>query len=97
MVKGVFLQFLLPPHSTFFTPLHCVEIIQIQNFFWSVFSSIRTEYGPEKTPYLDTFHTLKMHPLFIIHTKSFLVESEILHFVSVHYRYNPEVATEDVL
>ena len=38
-----------------------------------------------------------MHPLFIIHSKSFLVESEILHFVSVHYRYNPEVATEDVL
>ena len=58
MVKGVFLQFLLPPHSTFFTPLHCVEIVQIQSFFWSVFSSIRTEYGPEKTPYLDRFHTV---------------------------------------
>ena len=58
MVKGVFLQFLLPPHSTFFTPLHCVEIVQIQSFFWSVFSRIRTKYGPEKTPYLDTLHTV---------------------------------------
>ena len=28
-------------------------------FFWSVFSRIRTEYGPEKTPYFDTFHTVK--------------------------------------
>ena len=27
-------------------------------FFWSVFSSIRTEYGPEKTPYLDTFYAV---------------------------------------
>ena len=39
-------------------------------FFWSVFSRIRTEYGeivfspnagkygPEKTPYLDTFHAV---------------------------------------
>ena len=27
-------------------------------FFWSVFSRIQTEYGPEKTPYLDTFHAV---------------------------------------
>ena len=37
-------------------------------FFWSIFFCIRTEfgdllqnkgkYGPEKTPYLDTFHTV---------------------------------------
>ena len=26
--------------------------------FWSVFSRIRTEYGPEKTAYLDTFHAM---------------------------------------
>ena len=25
-------------------------------FFWSVFSCTRTEYGLEKTPFLDTFH-----------------------------------------
>ena len=30
---------------------------QIRSYFWSVFSRIRTEYGPEKTPYLDKFHT----------------------------------------
>ena len=27
-------------------------------FFWSAFSFIRTEYGPEKTPYLDTFQAV---------------------------------------
>ena len=35
---------------------HCVKSVQIRSFFWSVFSRIWTEYGPEKTPYLDTFH-----------------------------------------
>ena len=35
---------------------HCVKSVQIRSFFCSVFSSIRTEYGPEKTSYLDTFH-----------------------------------------
>ena len=39
---------------------HCVKILQIRIFFWSVFSRIRTEYGPEKTPYLDTFHAVFM-------------------------------------
>ena len=38
--------------------LHCVKSVQIRRFFWSVFSRIRTEYGPEKTLYLDTFHTV---------------------------------------
>ena len=27
-------------------------------FFWSAFSCIWTEYGPEKTPYLDTFQAV---------------------------------------
>ena len=39
---------------------HCVKSIQIRSFFWSVFSRIRTEYGPEKTPYLDTFHAVSI-------------------------------------
>ena len=34
---------------------HCVNCVQIRSYFWSVFSCIRTEYGPEITPYLDTF------------------------------------------
>ena len=41
--------------------MHCVKSVQIQSFFWSLFSCIRTEYkkyGPEKTLYLDTFHTV---------------------------------------
>ena len=38
--------------------LHCVKSVQIWIFFWSLFFRIRTEYGPEKTPYLDTFHAV---------------------------------------
>ena len=53
---------------------HCVKCVQMQSFFSSVFSRIRTKdrdtkylsvfslnagkYGPEKTPYLDTFHAV---------------------------------------
>ena len=37
---------------------HCVKIVQIRRFFWSVFSRIWTEYEPEKTPYFDTFYTV---------------------------------------
>ena len=43
-----------------------VKSVQIRSIFWSVFSNIRTEYspntgkyGPENTPYLDTFHAVK--------------------------------------
>ena len=39
---------------------HCVKSVQIRSYFWSVFSCIRIEYGPEITPYLDTFHALKV-------------------------------------
>ena len=42
---------------------HCVKSVQIRSFFWSVFSRIRTEfdseYGREKAPDLDTFHTVE--------------------------------------
>ena len=51
--------------------LHCVKSVQIRSFFWSVFPEfgLNTEryrvfspnvgkYGPEKTPYLDTFHAV---------------------------------------
>ena len=53
---------------------YCVKSVQIKSFFWSVFSSIwtkygeiqylskfspnRGKYGPEKTPSLNTFHTV---------------------------------------
>ena len=53
---------------------HCVKSVQIRSFLWSVFFRIRIEYGdteylsvfnpnagnygPEKTPYLDTLHTV---------------------------------------
>ena len=32
------------------------KYVQIQSFFWSVFSPNATKKGPEKTTYLDTFH-----------------------------------------
>ena len=38
--------------------IHCVKIFQIRIYFWSAFSCIRTEYEPEVTPYLDTFHAV---------------------------------------
>ena len=43
--------------------VHCVKSVQIRNFFWSVFSRIRTECGLEKTPYLNTFHSV----IFYVH------------------------------
>ena len=38
--------------------IHCVKTVQIRSYFWSVFSCIWTEYGPEITPYLDIFHAV---------------------------------------
>ena len=38
--------------------MHYLKSLQIRSFFWSVFSFIWTEYGLEKTPYLDTFHVV---------------------------------------
>ena len=35
-----------------------MKSVQIRSNFWSVFSCIRTEYGPEITPYLYTFHAV---------------------------------------
>ena len=34
-------QILIPQESEY----HCMKSIQIRSYFWSVFSSIRTEYG----------------------------------------------------
>ena len=47
---------------------HCVKSAQIRSYLWSVFSYIwavsspNTEkYGPEITPYLDTFHAVFLY------------------------------------
>ena len=44
---------------------HCVKSVHIWSYFWSAFSCIRTKfspdtgkYGPQITPYLDTFHAV---------------------------------------
>ena len=35
---------------------HCVKCVQMRSFFWFVFSPNAGKYGPEKTPFMDTFH-----------------------------------------
>ena len=35
-----------------------MKCVQIQSFFWSVFSPNSGKNGPEKTPYLNTFHAM---------------------------------------
>ena len=40
----------------------CVKVVQIQSFsgqYFPVFGLNTGKYGPEKTPYLDTFHAVK--------------------------------------
>ena len=71
---------------------HCVISVQIRSFFWSVFSRIRTKcglsvfsrsvgkYGPEKTPYLDTFQEVSVPPE---HFRKTLIEN-ILTTASFH-------------
>ena len=36
----------------------CVKSVQIRSFFWSVFSCIRTEYGPEKSSCWTLFYSV---------------------------------------
>ena len=33
-----------------------MKSVKIRSFFWFVFSPNARKYGPEKTPYLDTFN-----------------------------------------
>ena len=35
-----------------------MKSVQMRSYFWPVVSCIRTKYGPEITPYLDTFHVV---------------------------------------
>ena len=39
-------------------PWHCVKSVQILSDFWSVFRPNTGQYGPEITPYMDTFHAV---------------------------------------
>ena len=63
--KMVSLKFLWPGHLKRIAEAsnHCVKSVQIRNFFWSIFSIFSRnarKYGPEKTPYLDTFHAVNI-------------------------------------
>ena len=48
-----------PPRCT---NSHCVKIVRIRSFFWSVFSLNAGKSGPERTPPLDTFHAMSISP-----------------------------------
>ena len=55
-----------------------MKSVQIWSFFWSVFFRIWTEYGkygPEKSPYLDTFHAVGTIWEKMYHCSSFLIMS----------------------
>ena len=56
-----------------------MKSVQIRCFLWSAFSGIRIEYGPEITPYLDTFHAV-------------IRSLEHLFLVKHNYKYNIKVA-----
>ena len=43
-----------------FVSRHCVKNVQIRSYFWSVFSPNAGKYGPEITPYLDTFRAVRV-------------------------------------
>ena len=43
---------------TFLLLPHCVKSTQIRGYFWPVFSCNRTEYGPEITLDLTSFHAV---------------------------------------
>ena len=46
---------------------HCVKIVQIRSYFWSVFSRIRTEHT-----YLDTFHAVRgLQEIIVAFTSSY--------------------------
>ena len=49
---------------------HCVKIVQIRSYFWSVFSCIWTEYGPEITAYLDTLLAGQDFLVFVLNRSS---------------------------
>ena len=38
---------------------HCVKSVQIQSFFWSTLGPSTRKYGLEKTPCLDTLHSVQ--------------------------------------
>ena len=52
------------PRAVIVWSCHCVKSVQTRSFIWSVFSPNAGEYGPEKTPYLDTFHAVCGKTLF---------------------------------
>ena len=46
---------MIKTYSNFYRLWHCLKSVQIRSFFWSVFSCIRTEYGPEKNSVFGLF------------------------------------------
>ena len=38
-----------------------MKSVQIRSYFWSVLSPNTGKFGPETTPYLDTFHAVNLY------------------------------------
>ena len=49
---------------------HYVKSVQIRSYFWSAFSCILIEYGPEITPHLDIFQAESVWLISLSETKN---------------------------
>ena len=86
---------------------HCVKSIQIRSYFWSVFFCNRTEYeiysvnlciqsetgkyGPEITPYLDTFHAVhhidvQKETSCVVQTKTVQRKNKMVRFTNIELK-----------
>ena len=63
----------------FCSNLYCVKSVQIRSYFWSVFSPNVGKYGPDITPYWDTFRAVLRK---LIHLNSFKFQ---LQFTGIPY------------
>ena len=69
---------------------HCVKSVQIRSNFSSVFSPNSGKYGPEITPYMDTFHAVSLEQKNSTFTFQALIWNEGLRYrwrENSHFRY----------
>ena len=67
--------------------IHCMKSVQIGSFFWSVLFRTRAEYWPDKTPYLDTFHTVIINYLWLLRSQYLRLHSKYLPCLIVFHNW----------
>ena len=75
---------------------HCVKSVQIRSNFSSVFSPNAGKYGPEVTPYMDTFHAVSLEQKNSTVTFQALIWNEGLRYrwrEYSHFRYGSLFST----